>query len=109
MIYVVTCTCGGADRTAREALRNGGVENPIEYPIYKGKKEAKAVVTQLISRFGPSADLGALLDYIEKAGRFVVVIGVDTKTRQTRWADLSRGSIKEKLDGEIIVKEFKDR
>ena len=76
MIYVVTCTCGGADRTAREALRNGGVENPIEYPIYKGKKEAKAVVTQLISRFGPSADLGALLDYIEKAGRFVVVTGM---------------------------------
>lgn len=109
MIYVVTCTCGGADRTAREALRNGGVENPLEYPIYKGKKEAKSVVTQLISRLGTSNDLGALLGYIEKAGKFVVVIGVDPKKPSTRWADLSRGSIKEKLDGEIIIREFKDK
>lgn len=106
MIEVITCTCGGADRTAREVLRKGGMENCLETPITKGKAPSLTVLDSL-KEYSDIPEYGALCSYVKKAGRFVVIIGHDPKTHSFRWADVSRGSIKERLDGEIIVSEYK--
>lgn len=109
MIAVITCACGGADRMAREALRKGGVENPIEFPITKSKNSSLAVLESLKPEYGDLTDFKVLVEHVKRSGRFVVVIGYSSSEHIMRWADVSRGTLKEKLDGEILVSEFKDR
>lgn len=106
MIEVITCTCGGADRTAREVLRKGGMENCLDFPIVRGKSPSLAVLDAMREEYGDLTEFKVLYDYVKKAGRFVVVVGHDHSSHSMRWADVSRGSIKEQIDGEIIVSEY---
>ena len=105
MLKVVTCTCGGAERTARDVLMKGGLQNYMEFPITKGKNPSLREVDAIPDQYKDMAEYKALVSYIKKSGRFVIIFGYKDDT--FRWADVSRGSIKEKIDGEIIVTEMK--
>ena len=107
MIFVITCTCGGAERTARDVLNKGGMPNYMEFPITKGKQASLKVLDSLKPVYGARTEFNALYGYVKKTGRFVVVIGCSDNI--FRWSDVSRGAIKERIDGEIIVSEFKDK
>lgn len=104
MIAVVTCTCGGAEGLARTALKNGGVKNWLSYPIAQGKQQTKYVLDTMRNKFGDVAAFQALEAYIQKSGRYVVIIANDGK--KFAWTDISRGTLKERLDAEILVSEF---
>ena len=104
MIAVVTCTCGGAEGTARTALKNGGHPDWLNIQIAKGKAQTKYVLDTLKSRYESSSSYQALCQHVEKRGRYVVIIGYRDKI--FAWADISRGSVKDRLDAEILVKEF---
>lgn len=104
MIAVVTCTCGGAEGLARTALKNGGVENWLNYPIAQGKQQTKFVLDTMRSKFGDVDSFKALETYTQKSGKYVIIIAHDGK--RFAWTDISRGSLKERLDAEILVKEF---
>lgn len=105
MIKVIACTCGGVERLARTTLRNGGMKNALEVPITRGKKESMRELASLPETCKETAQYKALLDYVSKAGRFVIIVGYSDN--DMRWMDVSRGTIKEKLDGELIVEHFK--
>lgn len=104
MIAVVTCTCGGAEGLARTALKNGGVKNWLSYPIAQGKQQTKYVLDTLRAKFGEVSSFKALEAFTQKSGRYVVIIAHDGK--RFAWTDIARGSIKERLDAEILVSEF---
>lgn len=104
MIAVITCTCGGAEGLARTALKNGGYQDWLTLPIAQGKSQAKYVLDTFKAKHGDNSAYQALCEFIEKSSRFVVVIGERDKT--FAWADIARGSLQEKMDAEILVKEF---
>ena len=104
MIAVVTCTCGGAEGMARTVLKNGGLSNWLEIPIAQGKNQTKYVLDTFKSKHENNSAYKALCDYVEKKGRYVVLIGEKGKT--FAWADVARGTLQERLDAEILVKEF---
>lgn len=106
MLKVITCTCGGADRTARETLRRGGIANPLKFPVVQGKNKSQRELETIPAEYKETAQFKALKEYVAKAGRFVIVIGYGNG--ELRWSNVSRGTIKEKLDGELIVEHYKD-
>ena len=105
MLKVLTCTCGGADRTARETLRKGGVADPLKFPVIQGKVKCQKELETLPEVYKETAQFKALKAYIAKAGRFVIMLGYGNG--ELRWSNVSRGSIKERLDGELIVEHYK--
>lgn len=104
MIAVVTCTCGGAESLARTALKNGGHPDWLNTPIAQGKNQTKYVLESLKNRYENISSYQALVDHVNKKGRYVVIIGY--KDKVFAWTDISRGSIQDRLDAEILVKEF---
>ena len=104
MIAVVTCTCGGAEGLARTALKNGGYPDWLNTPIAQGKSQTKYVLESLKARYEDVSSYKALKAHVENRGRYVVIIGYKDKT--FAWTDISRGSLKDRLDAEILVKEF---
>lgn len=104
VIAVVTCTCGGAEGLARTALKNGGVGNWLDFPIAKGKQQTKYVLDTMRNKFGEVDSFKALETYTQKSGKYVVIIANDGK--RFAWTDISRGSLKDRLDAEILIKEF---
>ena len=104
MIAVVTCTCGGAEGLARTALKNGGHPDWLNFPIAQGKSQTKFVLDTFKSKHENNSAYKALCEFVEKKGRYVVIIGEKGKT--FAWADIARGSIQERLDAEILIKEF---
>ena len=104
MIAVVTCTCGGAEGLARTALKNGGHPDWLNFPIAQGKNQTKFVLDTFKAKHENNSAYKALCDFVEKSSRYVVIIGEKGKT--FAWADIARGSLQERLDAEILVKEF---
>lgn len=104
VIAVVTCTCGGAENLARTALKNGGHPDWLNLTISKGKSQTKYVLDALKSRYQNASSYQALAEYVEKRGRYVVIIGYKDKT--FAWTDIANGTLKDRLDAEILVKEF---
>lgn len=107
MLKVIMCSCGGADRTAREVLRKGGVDNPLEFPLTSSKAASIKELEAFPPRFKELPQFKALYEHVKQAGRFVIIIGYSADPLQLKWADVARGSIKENLDGEILVEYFK--
>lgn len=104
MIAVITCACGGAEEMARSILRQGEYEDWLKMPIAKGKDQSKYVMDSLRSRYQNNDNFKALDAYYPGRSSYIVVIGYDKDN--FKWADVARGKIKERLDGEIIVRNF---
>ena len=104
MIAIVTCTCGGAENMARTVLKNGGHPNWLNEPVAQGKSQTKYVLDALRSRYKDDPAFQALEQFTSKAGKYIVVIGYDKNV--FKWTDVARGKLKDRIDGEIIVKEF---
>lgn len=106
MILMMTCTCGGAEGLARTALKNGGVSDWLSRSIAQGKQQSKVVLDMLRPTFANNDKYNALCQYVEKSGKYVVAVGYDPTKKIFEWSDFSRGTIKERLDAEILIKEF---
>lgn len=104
MIAIVTCTCGGAEGLARTALKNGGHPDWLNFRIAKGKQQTKYVLDTLRAKYGDVDSYKALETFTQKSGKYVVIIAYDGK--KFAWTDISRGTLKDRLDAEILIKEF---
>lgn len=104
MIAIVTCTCGGAEGLARTVLKNGGHPDWLNVPIASGAKQTEYVLDTLKDKYGSAPGYAALRDFVKNHGRYVVVIGFNGKV--FAWTDISRGTLKDRLDAEILVNEF---
>ena len=104
MIAVVTCACGGAEEMARSVLKNGGFGNWLKMPIARGKEQTEYVMNSLRGRYGSNDKFKALDSYYKGRSSYIILIGYDKG--EFKWADVARGTIKERLDGEILVRDF---
>lgn len=106
MIKVFACTCGGVDQLVRTALKDGGHPDWLNMPITKGRQESIRELDSLKPLLGMNAGFNALYDKLKSgAGKYIIIFGY-TKEGAVRWSDISRGTIKEMMDAEIIVSEF---
>lgn len=104
MIAVITCACGGAEEMARSILKQGENSDWLKMPIAKGKDQSKYVMDSLRSRYGNNDKFKALDSYYPNRSSYIIFIGYDGK--EFKWADAARGTIKERLDAEILVRDF---
>lgn len=72
-------------------------------PAVKGKKECLNFLETLPAE---DKEIDKLKGYIKRQSSWSIVIGTDGTRYQ--WADLGHSKLKEKLDAEIIVKEYGD-
>lgn len=106
MIKVIACTCGGVERLARATLMKGGMTDHMNVPITRGKNKSIAVLNALPEVYRNTSDFKALEAHVQNSGRFVIIIGY--ANGGLKWMDIARGTIKEKLDAELIVEHYKD-
>lgn len=89
---------------ARTALKNGGHPDWLDLTISKGKSQTDYVMNTLKGRYENAPSYQALAEYVRKRGRYVIIIGYKDKT--FAWTDIANGTLKDRLDAEILVKEF---
>lgn len=107
MIKIFACTCGGVDQLARTVLKEGGHPDWLNVPITKGRQESMRQLEKLKPLLGMNAGYNALYEKLNGgAGKYTIVFGYN-QDGAVRWADISRGAIKEMMDAQIIVSEFK--
>lgn len=104
MIAIITCACGGAEEMARSILRQADYKDWLKMPIAKGKDQSKYVMDSLRGKYQNDDNFKALDGYYPNRSSYIVIIGYDKGV--FKWADVARGKIKERLDGELIVRDF---
>lgn len=104
MILLLACQCGGVVPLIRGVLKESGIDNWLDEPIYQGKRRSIEILEQFPDYYKGLLQFGALYDHISNHSSFAVIVGYDADN--FRWADVSMGDIKSKLDGEIIATNF---
>lgn len=104
MIYVLTCECGGVENMARAILRDAGVRDWLNVPIYKGKSKAREILSN--PEISGIFAVQALLKYINETSAYAVVLGIDKIKNVAIWADAKRGKIQSRLDAQIIAENY---
>lgn len=100
MLAVCSCLCGSTDKLLRGFLNKSGYKEWMEIDIYKGKEKTK----KLLDMLPQYPEIGELRNFVEKSSKWAVIIGFDGQF--CKWADISRGGVKAKVDAEIIIQQF---
>lgn len=104
MIALLSCTCGGSEHLLRGTLRGAKGVDWLNAPIYKGKDAAKAFFDSLPEGIANFPEIKALQSSISHRSRYAVVLGYNENG--AIWTDVTAGSIKNKLDAQIIAEKF---
>lgn len=104
MIAVLVCRCSGAEVKARRFLQDQGIDNWLGVPIHTGRVAAYDFLKTLSGLDGGPDQLGTLLSFISRAGRYVVVLGYDD--RGLMWSNIGNSDAKAYIDGERILERF---
>lgn len=104
MIYVLTCACGGVESMARAILREAGIKDWLNVPVYQGKEKAREILQDPEISYLPAVQV--LLKYINETTSYVVVLGIDKVRDAAIWADAKRGNIQHRLDAQIIAENY---
>lgn len=105
MLYALCCRCANSEPRMRTFLHECHYDRWQTLPAVKGKRECLNFLETLpYSNFDKEID--KLKGYIRRQSSWSIVIGTDGTNYQ--WADLGHSKLKEKLDAEIIVKEYGD-
>lgn len=100
-LMCVACTCGSVDALIRTRLDHCGYRDFLTIPIARGKGKSKSA----LSTIPQSADLNVLLNYVDKASKYAVIVGYDDE--DMRWVDLAKGkAFMNNVDLENIVERF---
>lgn len=100
MIVVVTCLCGSVESLARNTLKRCGYENWMNIPIHKGKEKSR----KIISALPQFPEIQMLDNYLQKASKWVVIIGYDENN--CRWSDVAHNAAKSSIEAEFIISTF---
>jgi len=105
-LKVYTCTCGGAENTARQLLKAAKGVKWLEVPVVKGKNKVAAELEKLPEFVKNSPQFKALKAMIGHKSKFVVFLGYSTEHQAVIWADVASGKLSEKLDGQMIAEKY---
>lgn len=100
-IAIIGCRCAGSEPRMRTFLRESGYAKWQNIPMPKGRE---ASINFLDSLPSDNVEIKKLKEYLKRTSSWSVIIGTDGVTYQ--WADIGHGALKEKLDAEIIVRDF---
>ena len=100
MLYSLNCRCAGSEPRMRTFLHECGYSGWQTIPATKGRSECLA----LIDRFPKHPELEKLKNHLKTHSSWSIVLGTDGTDYQ--WSDIGHSKLKEKLDAEIIVKDF---
>lgn len=100
MLRAYVCRCANSQPRMRTFLREAGYKGWQTVLMTKGKSECLAALDALPE----NQELDKLKLYIKRASSWCVLLGSDGDVFQ--WADLGHSKLKEKLDAEIIVRDF---
>lgn len=100
MITLLSCRCSGAEPLLRRAMSAAHYERWLEEPIIKGK----AACLQYLSTLPENIETGSLYQLIERSSSWAVVLGQNGDS--FRWANVGDGSLKGRLDAEIILEKY---
>lgn len=105
MLYTIGCRCHGAEPRMRALLHENGYPKWQSIPMVKGREACLNFIDTL-----PHSQLDKELDklkgYIRRSSSWSIVIGTDGK--EYKWADIGHSNLTEKLDAEIIIRDFGD-
>ena len=104
MLILLVCNCGGAEPLARSVLKEAGVKDWLVTSLVRGNKNCLEWINKLPSATRNLDVVDALFMMIKNKSRYAVIVGYDDE--HFRWSDVANGSIKAKLDGEVIAKQF---
>lgn len=101
MIYALACRCANSEPRLRTFLRENGYEGWQSIRVIKGKQEC-------INFLAPAAsdkEIDKLKGYLQRSSSWSIIIGHDGEKYE--WVDLGHMDLKQKLDAELLVKEYK--
>ena len=101
MITVLACRCHGSEPIARKIMRESGYTKWQTQPIIKGREACNNYLSTLPSA---NSEISKLKQYLQRTSSWSIILG--NKGNIYRWADAGHGKLTEKLDAEVIVKEF---
>lgn len=102
MIYLLCCRCANSEPRARTLLRENNYSKWQSAKAVKGKEQCLNFLDTL--PFGQNnPEIGKLKLYIKRASSWSVLLGTDGAIYQ--WADIG-STLKEKLDAEILIRDF---
>lgn len=102
----LVCECLGAENLVRSVFNEADIKDWLNVPVYKGDR-AKSVAKEIAEKYSMSKD-AKLLDYYlsNRQGSFAVIVGYDPDTQIVKWADVSTGDVKSKIEGKVIARKF---
>ena len=101
---LLVCDCGGSEQLVRSALHSAGVGNWATAPLVRGKRRVLEWLDKLPEEIHNKPEIGGLYRLVKNNGRFAVILGYDDLS--VRWGDVASGSLKEKLDAEVIASRY---
>lgn len=99
-LMMLVCRCSNSEPRMRTFLRECGYPEWQTISAIKGRSEC----LEFLSRLPKDQEIEKLKMYLQRQSSWSVVLGTDGSIY--RWADLGHSKLKEKLDAEIIVKDF---
>lgn len=100
MIVILACRCHASEPLARKALRENHCEGWQTFPIIKGRQECINALNQLPQ----NQTINAIKEYLKRVSSWTIIIGTDGE--EYRWADIGKGKIIDRLDGDKILEDF---
>lgn len=101
MIKCCGCMCGSTDNLIRTFLHNNGYQGWNSIDIPKGKEKSRWMLSTM-PQF-PEVDM--LNSYLDNASKWAVIIGYD-RDGNCKWADLTHGGEKSRINAEFIISRF---
>ena len=103
MLYLLGCRCANSEPRARTFLRENGYSKWQSIPMIKGREQCLNFLSSLPN---PDKEIDMLKGYLRRTSSWSVFVG--THGDGYEWADIGHSNLKEKLDAEILIKEYKD-
>lgn len=100
MITCLLCRCHGSEPIARKIMRDSGYQAWQSQPVIKGREACM----NYLDTIPQDKEVDKLKEYLKRQSSWSVILGYDGQTY--RWADAGHGLLKNKLDAEVIVKDF---
>lgn len=103
MLILLGCRCSNSEPRMRTFLRENGYSKWQSEPMTKGKDKCLNLLNSLPPE---NKEIDKLKGYIKRSSSWSIVLGTDGVTYQ--WADLGHSKLTEKLDAEIVIRDYKD-
>lgn len=104
MILLCSCTCGGVENLLKRVLKEAGITDWLSMPLHKGKDKTRRAIAALPEQIREKSETKAFLAHISHKSKYAAVFGYSEENDVVIWADVARGSTKERIDAQNIAK-----